>query len=80
MILATLGIQCTHNVNIGFISNLIKYRKYLLYFLHVSSIESWVIIMLNSTDQKVRYIMAGPCAFFLSNPFSHKVLELLFAR
>lgn len=64
-ILGTLEIQCIHTLNITFISNLIKYRKYLLYFLNIYSIESQVIIMLNRTEQKVTYVMAGPC-FFLS--------------
>lgn len=47
MILVTLGIQYIHTVSIDFISNLINYRKYLSCHLHVYSIESQVIKMLN---------------------------------
>ena len=71
-ILGTLGIQCTHTVNIAFISNLIKYRKYLLYFLGVCSSESQVITMLNNTEQKVRYVMSGPWGFFSVIPLVAK--------
>lgn len=59
-------------MNISYISKLIKYREYLLYFLNVYSIESRVIIMLNSTEQKVRYVMVRPWAFFSVIPLATK--------
>lgn len=61
--LGTLGRWYILTVNITFISNLTKCRKHLLYFLNVYGIQSQVITMLNSTDHKVRYVMAGPWVF-----------------
>lgn len=77
--LGTLGRWYILTVNITFISNLTKCRKHLLNFLNVYGIESKVITMLNSTDPKLGMLWQGP-GFFLSNPFTGKVLALLFAR